>query len=87
MKKGTYPRDVLNRLKWEEGGGINDAEIVILHRGAPDDRMTILGKDIVSIGHMFFDTPETSIPFHRILVIWHHGEKLFEKRKENKEGD
>lgn len=81
MKKGTFPRDVLNRLKWEEGHDIEDVRIVILHRGAPDDRMTIPGKDITSIGHMFFDTPETSIPFHRVLEIWYKREKLFEKLK------
>jgi hypothetical protein len=87
MKKGTYPRDVLNRLKWEEGNDIKNAKIVILHRGAPDNRMAIPGKDIISIGHMFFDTPETSIPFHRILEIWYNGRKIFEKAKENKEDD
>jgi len=81
MRKRSFPRDVLNRLKWEEGKSLLDAEIIIVHRGAPDNRLRIPGKDVVSIGHMFFDTPDASIPFHRVLEIWHRGEKIFDKQE------
>jgi uncharacterized protein (UPF0248 family) len=79
MSNRRYPRDVLNRLKWEEGGSLKDAEIVIVHRGVPKDRMRIPGGEIVSIGQMFFKTSDASIPFHRITEIWHRGEKIFDK--------
>jgi len=79
MSRRRYPRDVLNRLKWENGLSLQDAEIVIIHRGAPGDRMKIPGKDVVSIGHMFFETPEASIPLHRVTEIWYRGEKIFDK--------
>ena len=79
MRRKSFPRDILNRLKWEEGVPLKDAEIVILHRGAPNDRQRIIGKDVISIGHMFFDTPDASIPFHRVLEIWHRGSKLFDR--------
>jgi uncharacterized protein (UPF0248 family) len=82
-----FPRDVLNRLMWEEGKSLSDAEVVILHRGAPNDRMRIPGKDVVSIGHMFFDTRDASIPFHRILEIWYRGERVFEKKERRKTKD
>jgi uncharacterized protein (UPF0248 family) len=80
MSKRSFPRDILNRLKWEEGLSLQDAEIVILHRGAPNDRLRIKGKDVISIGHMFFDTPDASIPFHRVEEIWHRRMKLFDRK-------
>ncbi len=78
-KKGVYPREVLNRLLWEPGESLADAEIVILHRGAPGDRMRIPGKSVSSIGRMFFETADASIPFHRIQEIWYRGKKIFDK--------
>jgi len=80
MVRENYPRDVLNRLKWQKESSLEDAEIVILHRGAPDDRRIISGKEIETIGHLFFETKETSIPYHRILEIRCGKEKLFEKK-------
>ena len=59
---------------------MDDVKIIILHRGAPDNRRTIFGKEIISIGQQFFETAETSFPFHRILEIHYRGEKIFEKK-------
>ena len=87
MSRRRYPRDVLNRLKWEKGLSLQDAEIVIIHRGAPGDRMKIPGKEVVSIGHMFFETPSTSIPLHRVTEIWHRGEKIFDKNERRKSNE
>jgi len=84
MSRRIYPRDVLNRLKWEEGRSLEEAEVVILHRGAPDDRRTIRGREIVRIRQTFFETSETSIPYHRILEIRCDGEVLFEKKAKGK---
>lgn len=59
---------------------MQEAEIVILHRGAANDRLVIPGKDVGSIGQMFFETEGSSIPFHRVLEIWYYGEKIFDKK-------
>lgn len=74
----------MNRLRWEKGYSLDNAEIAIIHRGAPEDRRTIRGKEIVKIGHTFFETSETSIPFHRIIEIKYDGETLFEKKSKIK---
>lgn len=87
MAKSSFPRDILNRFMWEEGKSLIDVEVIILHRGVPDDRMRIPGKDIISIGHMFFETPEASIPFHRVREIWYRGERIFEKEERRKTKD
>jgi uncharacterized protein (UPF0248 family) len=84
MSRRRYPRDVLNRVKWEKGLSLQDAEIVIIHRGAPGDRIKIPGKDVISIGHMFFETPEASIPLHRVTEIWYRGEEIFDKNERRK---
>ncbi len=81
MVERKYPRDVLNRLRWEEGKSLENAEVVILHRGAPRERLRVPGKEIVSIGHMFFETKDASIPFHRVLEIWYGGKKIFDKEE------
>ena len=64
----------LGRLKWV--GGLEDCEIVILHRGAPEDRKIISGKDVTEIKKSYFyykdgknHGTETRIPMHRILEV------------------
>jgi len=57
----VYPREVLNELKWHRGR-LEDAQIIILHRGAPGDRKVIPGSDIVELGRSFFVTAESMIP-------------------------
>jgi len=49
--------------------------------------MKIPGKEVVSIGHMFFETPSTSIPLHRVTEIWHRGEKIFDKNERRKSNE
>lgn len=75
----VYPREVLNRLKWAEGESLEDAVIWYIHRGAPGDKIMIKGGSVKSLGSMFFETEEASIPYHRILRIDYRGEILFEK--------
>ena len=43
--------------------------------------MKIPGKEVVSIGHMFFETPSKSIPLHRVTEIWYRGERVFDKNE------
>lgn len=83
----TYPREILNRLKWTEGEDLAEAIITYLHRGAPGDAMTVLGKDIVELERSFFITKEAKIPFHRIRRIEYRGQTLFQvdEKKEREE--
>ena len=82
--------EVLNRLKWKDG--LRGSEVVILHRGAPNNRKVIEGSDIDEIkrGHFTYQKASgdwriapggiTSIPMHRVLEVWKDG-KLLWKRK------
>jgi uncharacterized protein (UPF0248 family) len=78
--------EVLNRLRWK--GGIERAEIVILHRGAPGDRKTIRGSQITGLDRHYFyyseSGRETTIPLHRIREMWLEGKPVW-KREEKPE--
>jgi uncharacterized protein (UPF0248 family) len=43
---------VLGKLKWR--GGLESAEIMILHRGAPGDRKAVRGSDVLEVKQGFF---------------------------------
>lgn len=77
------PREVLNKLKWDPSFRLEDAEVTILHRGAPGDKRIIRGGDILELGRglMRVATPEgeASIPYHRILRIEARGRVLWER--------
>jgi uncharacterized protein (UPF0248 family) len=77
----TYPREILNRLKWTEGDDIRDARICYLHRGAPGDERCIGGSEIVELERSFFVTGEAKIPYHRIRRIEYRGRVLFDENK------
>ncbi|MDI6883895.1 MAG: RNA repair domain-containing protein [Hadesarchaea archaeon] len=73
----------MNKLKWS-GGGIQDARVTILHRGAPGDKRIITGEDILELGRGFMRVVspegEVEIPYHRILRIELGDQVLWEKR-------
>ena len=75
----VFPREVLNRLRWTEGESLDDAVIWYVHRGAPGDNLRISGRSVRSLGRVFFETADASIPYHRVLRIDYRGETLFEK--------
>ena len=77
-----FPRDVLNRLRWTEG--LEGITVTYLHRGAPGDRLTIRGEDIVDLERSFFVTVESKIPYHRIRLIEKGGKVLYRERSENR---
>lgn len=77
----VFPREVLNELKWHRGR-LEDARITYLHRGAPGDRRTISGSEIVALERSFFTTAESRIPYHRIRLIELDGEALYVDREE-----
>lgn len=71
----------LNRLKW--GHRLPEATVVILHRGAPEDRKTVLGSSITEVKKGYFlyvqDGEEIHIPNHRVLEIRLQGEAIWRK--------
>jgi uncharacterized protein (UPF0248 family) len=77
--------ETLNRLKWN--GEMGSCSVTILHRGAPDDRKTVEGTDIVEVKKSYFTYKsrgkECAIPLHRVLEIRAGGEILW-KRKTRK---
>jgi uncharacterized protein len=78
-----YPREVLNRLKWKDGS-LAGVRVTYIHRGAPGDVMTIPAQDIKILGHSFFVTADSEIPYHRIVSIERDGEVLFDIREYEK---
>jgi uncharacterized protein (UPF0248 family) len=75
----TYPREVLNRIKWSEVGGLQGTTVWYIHRGAPDDIAKVEGTAIRSMGSLFFEIDDASIPYHRVLRIDHRGVTVFER--------
>ncbi len=73
------PREILNKLKWTQD--IKKAEIWYLHRGAPNDTKIISGNAILGLGRSFFETEESSIPYHRIKKIFYNGELVWERKR------
>ncbi len=65
----SFPREVLNELKWHPDRSLESAEIAYGHRGAPNDLKVIPGNDISELGRSFFSTRESRIPYHRIRRI------------------
>jgi len=77
--------ETLNRLRWK--GGLEDCEIIILHRGAPGDKKLIPGKSVTEVKKSYFyyrnckDGRETYIPLHRVLEIRLKGKVLWKRLK------
>lgn len=62
----------LGKLFWK--GGLERADIIIIHRGAPDDRKAIPGSSVTEVksGYITYKSrynEETVIPLHRILEV------------------
>lgn len=70
-------KETLNKLKWNEPGGLIRASVSYVHRGAPNDEMTISGKDILELGNSFIQTKTAEIPYHRIFKITYEGETVW----------
>ena len=74
---------VLNRLKW--AGELGKAEIVILHRGAPQNRMSISGGQVTELKKHHFtylnrNGDDIFIPLHRILEVRMGGKTLWDRK-------
>ena len=83
-----FAANFLNRLKWTKR--LPESEVVILHRGAPDNRKSIKGDHITEIqrgsfSYVDFETKkETRIPMHRVLEIWMDDKVVWKKRGNGK---
>ena len=73
----------LNRLKWT--GKLDRAEVIILHRGAPNNRKTIRGSQLTEVKKGYFSFAsagrETTIPNHRVREIRLDGKIIYKKLK------
>jgi len=75
------PRDILNKLKWQNNYDICKAEIWYIHRGAPNDTKIISGGNIVNLEKSFMQTKTAMIPYHRIFQIIYENKVIFERNK------
>ncbi|MGF3554345.1 MAG: DUF504 domain-containing protein [Thermoplasmatota archaeon] len=75
----TNPKEILNKLKWDQKYSLELAEIWYKHRGAPKDTKIIFGKDIIKLEKSFFETREAMIPYHRIFKIIYDNKIIFER--------
>ena len=82
----VYPREVLNRLLWDDAENLEEAVIWYVHRGAPGDLASVSGSDVKSLGKGFFETEEASIPYHRITKIEYRGEVIFDREEQRRRG-
>ena len=74
----------LGKLKAQ--GKLPDCEIVILHRGAPQDRKSISGERITEVKKSYFSytnefREETTIPYHRVLEVRLEGKVVWQRGK------
>ncbi|MGC8935765.1 MAG: DUF504 domain-containing protein [Candidatus Methanomethylicaceae archaeon] len=72
-------RDVLNKIRWTSKDGLTGVEVVILHRGAPDDRKVIRGEEIRDVAPRAIICEDVVIPYHRVLCI-RRGEEIIWRR-------
>ena len=74
--------NTLNKLKWT--GKLHDCMIIILHRGAPNDRKTIEGRQVTEVKKSYFmyeNDKEVFIPLHRVLEIKLEGKTLWKRKQ------
>ena len=71
----------LNRLKWT--GKLEGSEIVIRHRGAPQEMKVIPGSKVTQVkkSHFYYQDGgrESFIPMHRVLKIRKNGEDIWKR--------
>ncbi len=77
-------RRLLNELKWHPEKSLKDILITYIHRGAPGDKLTVKGGDIIRLERSHFiierNVIETWIPYHRITLVQRGEEILYTKK-------
>ena len=75
-------QDILGKLNWS--GELKECEIVIRHRGAPNDELAVPGSKITEVKRSYFsyisEEGEVTIPMHRILEVRKKREVLWKKQ-------
>ena len=75
--------NTLNKLKWTKK--LDGCEIIILHRGAKDNKKKIFGNEITEIKKSYFcyrhGNKEIFIPLHRVLEVRVEGKVLWKRKK------
>ena len=76
-----HVRDILNQMKWHEGFNIKDIEIE--YRDRIESRsITLSGSEIEDWDKSFIYTNKGgAIPFHRVEMITHKGEIIYQHTK------
>ena len=69
-------------MKWDGAENIDEAVVMYLDRGAPDDVTIIRGSEIRALEKWCFVTRDASIPYHRITRIEYRGETIFDRKRE-----
>jgi uncharacterized protein (UPF0248 family) len=72
-------KDILNELKWNKKFNLNKTEIWYIHRGAPNNAKSILGKDIIKFERSFIHTSSAMIPYHRVFKIVYKDKIIFKR--------
>ncbi len=72
-------RETLNELKWRGGFDVARAKIWVADRMRPEGGRILDGAEIVELGHRYFTTARTTIPFYKVLRIEYEGRVLFER--------
>lgn len=73
-------QDLMGKLKWT--GKLKDAEIIIRHRGAPQNRKSLAGEKITEVKKSYFlytNDKETFIPFHRVMEVRVNGKQVWKR--------
>ena len=91
MSRGlSGPRAQLNELKWHHEA-LEEAVVHYVHRGAPGDRATLHGQDIIELRRSFItvETPDGrgQIPYHRVFRIDRGHETIWERAQMHEEQD
>ena len=76
-------RDILNKLVWDNRENPEDCIITYIHRGAPEDKMSVSLKGVINICKGHFEYHKNGelvyIPYHRIITIFNKDKKIWGK--------
>lgn len=73
------PRDILNKIKWDNNYDFNLIQIWYIHRGVTNNTKIISGKEVLKIQKTFIKTVSAMIPMHRIFKIKYNEKIIFER--------
>ncbi len=79
MSNDMNPRDILNKIKWDNNYDFNLIEIWYIHRGTQNNTKIITGKNVLEIQKTFIKTVSALIPMHRIFKIKYNKKTIFNR--------